>query len=133
MGLVVDVGSCTECKRCMIACSLVRSGSVRLGSSRIEIQPDWPELPEIRVCRFEDCEGHPCVGSCPASAIGESDGLILIDAEGCIGCGACEAVCPYDAIRIQEEKALKCDLCGGDPACVVECVTGALRDGEVAE
>jgi len=132
MGFVVDIERCTECKRCAIACSLAKSAAVRMRSSRIDIHPHWPEVPEIRVCRFEDCAGHPCIESCSVAAIRELDGVVLIDAETCIGCGACEAVCPYQAIRIEDEKALKCDLCGGDPACVAECVTGALRDREVA-
>ena len=127
MGFVIDVGRCTECKRCMIACSLVKSGVVRMRSSRIDIRPNWPEVPEIRVCRFENCAGHPCIGACPVSAITEPDGVVLIDADTCIGCGACEAVCPYGAIRIEDGKALKCDLCGGEPACAAECVTGAIR------
>lgn len=127
MGFVVDVEKCTECKRCMIACSLAKSGVVRMRSSRIDVRPNWPEVPEIRVCRFEDCEGHPCVESCPVAAISDADGVVRIDGDACIGCEACAAVCPYHAIQIEDGKALKCDLCGGDPACLNECVTGAIR------
>jgi anaerobic carbon-monoxide dehydrogenase iron sulfur subunit len=133
MRFAIDFGQCTECRRCMIACSLTKTGGVRMGSSRIDIQSDWPEVPEIRVCRFEDCAGHPCIASCPVSAISESEGSVLIDAETCIGCGSCVAVCPFHAIRIERGIAFKCDFCGGDPECVKECVTGALRNGEVAE
>jgi anaerobic carbon-monoxide dehydrogenase iron sulfur subunit len=127
------VAKCTECRRCMIACSLVKSGGVRMQSSRIGVRPNWPEMPEIHVCRFEDCAGHPCIASCPVHAIREEDGVVIIEAAVCIGCGACTSVCPYGAIRIEKGKALKCDLCGGDPACVKECVTGALRVKGVAE
>jgi Fe-S-cluster-containing dehydrogenase component len=133
MRFAIDVEKCTECKRCMIACSLVKSGGVRMGSSRIAVHPDWPNVPEIRVCRFDDCAGHPCVASCPVSAISESDGLVLIDREACIGCESCVTVCPYHAIRMEDGTAFKCDFCGGDPECVKECVTGALQRGEVAE
>jgi Fe-S-cluster-containing dehydrogenase component len=35
-------------------------------------------------------------------------------------------VCPFQAIRIEQGSAYKCDFCGGDPACVPECVTEAL-------
>jgi Fe-S-cluster-containing dehydrogenase component len=133
MGFVIDVEKCTECRRCMIACSLAKSGGVRMQSSRIDIRPNWPDVPEIRVCRFEDCAGHPCIEACPVNAISESDGVVLIDVETCIGCGACVAVCPYQAILTVDGKALKCDLCGGDPACVKECVTGALQTKGVAD
>lgn len=133
MGFVIDVGKCTECKRCVIACSLAKTGVVRMRSSRIEIRPNWPEVPEIRLCRHGDCEGQPCIEACPVGAISNVDGVVLIDGEACIGCGACETVCPYHAIRIEDGKAFKCDLCGGDPACVHECVTGAIEYREVAE
>ena len=133
MGFEIDVASCTECRRCMIACSLAKAGEVRMRSSRIDIGSKWPEVPTIRVCRFEDCRGHPCIETCPVEAIHESAGVILIDADACIGCGACVTVCPYEAIRVEEGKAFKCDLCGGDPACVKECVTGAIRTKGVAD
>jgi len=127
VGFDIDLSRCTECKRCAIACSLAKTGAVSLQASRIDIKPNWPEVPEIRVCRFEDCVDQPCISSCPVSAISREDGLVLIDAETCIGCGACETVCPYGAIKIRESKAQKCDFCGGDPACVKECVTDAIQ------
>ena len=102
-------------------------------SSRIDIRPNWPEVPEIRVCRFEDCAGHPCIKACPVSAISDSGGVVLIDAEACIGCGACETACPYNAIKLEDGKAFKCDLCDGAPKCVEECVTGAIQYKGVAE
>jgi len=127
IGFDIDLEKCTECRRCAIACSLAKTGTVSLLASRIDVRPNWPEVPEIRVCRFDDCADQPCIGVCPVSAISVDDGLVLIAAETCIGCGACESVCPFGAIRIRDEKAVKCDFCGGSPACVVECVTGAIE------
>ena len=127
VGFEIDLGQCTECRRCAIACSLAKTEAVSSEASRIDVRPDWPEVPEIRVCRFTDCADHPCIGACPVSAISEASGLVLIDLETCIGCGACESVCPYHAIRMRDGKAQKCDFCGGDPACVKECVTGAIQ------
>jgi Fe-S-cluster-containing dehydrogenase component len=127
MGLAIDIERCTECRRCMIACSLAKSGDVRMRSSRIDIRPNWPDAPEIRVCRFEDCAGQPCLEACPVGAIRVERGVVLIDAERCTGCGACESVCPYRAISLEDGTARKCDLCGGEPACVGECVTEALQ------
>ena len=45
-----------------------------------------------------------------------------------IGCRACVAACPFGAIRYwpEDNKILKCDLCGGDPACVRYCATKIL-------
>lgn len=130
LGFHIDAQSCTECERCLAACSLVKLGQVRLGSARIRIERQWPEVPGIRVCRFDDCQGQPCIGVCPVAAISRTgEGIVLIDREACTGCRACVAECPFQAIWMDgEERAYKCDFCGGSPACVPECVTAALTE-----
>jgi Fe-S-cluster-containing dehydrogenase component len=125
-GFTFDFQKCTECNRCMGACSIEKTGRIQLRESRIVIGRRWPELPEIRVCRFDDCDGHPCIPACPVEAISNQDGLILIDAETCTGCEACVSECPYDAIAMMGDVAVKCDFCGGDPACDKACVTAAI-------
>jgi Fe-S-cluster-containing dehydrogenase component len=56
---------------------------------------------------------------------------VLIDREACTGCGACLEACPFQAIRLDaDERAFKCDFCGGRPVCVPECATFALRVGD---
>jgi len=110
----------------MLSCSLAKTGAVRMADSRIDILRSWPELPQIRVCRFDDCDGHPCIAACPVEAISEKDGLVLIDRDACTGCEACVDACPYHAIRMNGETAAKCDFCGGDPECVKACVTVAI-------
>ena len=117
---------CTECRRCMLACSVVKTGLVRQADSRIDIVTNWPELPNIKVCRFDDCDGHPCVTACPVDAITENGGLVLIDRDTCTGCELCVDACPFHAIRMNGVVALKCDFCAGDPECVKSCTRGAL-------
>lgn len=39
-----------------------------------------------------------CEGVCPVEAISEADGKYVIDGGTCIDCGACEGVCPVEAI-----------------------------------
>jgi Fe-S-cluster-containing dehydrogenase component len=117
---------CTECERCVSACSIVKAGVVQRSQSRISIGRGWPEVPAIRVCRFDDCAGHPCIGACPVEAISRDDGLVLIDKDTCTGCGECVEACPWDAIAMRADLAVKCDFCGGDPACVKACVTVAI-------
>ena len=121
-----DFEKCTECKRCMSACSIVKTGVVQMQQSRIVIDRRWPELPDIRVCRFDDCEGHPCIAACPVEAITDQAGVVLIDPEICTGCGACVEECPFDAIGMIDDVAVKCDFCGGRPECVTACVTVAI-------
>ena len=126
---VFDFEKCTECRRCMTACAVIKTGVVRMADSRIDILRRWPELPEIRVCRFDDCDGHPCIASCPVEAISEAGGIVAIDREACTGCEVCVDACPYHAIRMNGDTAMKCDFCGGDPECVKACVTAAIAKG----
>jgi Fe-S-cluster-containing hydrogenase component 2 len=42
---------------------------------------------------------HACQGVCPMMAIGEGEGgKCKIDPEKCVNCGTCAAVCPMSAI-----------------------------------
>jgi len=67
------------------------------------------------------------------------DGIVDFDKSICIGCKACMAACPYDAIFINPEdhSAEKCNFCahridvGLEPACVVVCPTEALLVGDM--
>jgi formate-dependent nitrite reductase membrane component NrfD len=57
----------------------------------------------------------------------------------CIGCKACIAACPYDAIFINpdDNSAEKCNMCshridaGLEPACVTVCPTNAILVGDL--
>jgi formate-dependent nitrite reductase membrane component NrfD/ferredoxin len=67
------------------------------------------------------------------------DGIVDFDKSICIGCKACIAACPYDAIFINPEDhaAEKCNFCahrldlGLEPACVVVCPTEAILVGDL--
>jgi formate-dependent nitrite reductase membrane component NrfD/ferredoxin len=67
------------------------------------------------------------------------DGIVDFDKAICIGCKACIAACPYDAIFINPEDhaAEKCNFCahrleiGLEPACVVVCPTEAILIGNL--
>jgi len=67
------------------------------------------------------------------------DGIVDFDKSICIGCKACMAACPYDAIFINPEdhSAEKCNFCahridvGLEPACVVVCPTQAILIGDM--
>jgi formate-dependent nitrite reductase membrane component NrfD/ferredoxin len=67
------------------------------------------------------------------------DGIVDFDKSICIGCKACIAACPYDAIFINPEDhaAEKCNFCaqrldiGLEPACVVVCPTEAILVGNL--
>lgn len=134
MRFIVDTEKCTECGRCTTVCSLTKVGRIQPLSARIRITRRWPETPLVAVCRFEDCPGNPCIESCPFDAIKIIDNKVQIIEDECRGCGECLVVCSFNAIKMNDDfaKAFKCDLCGGAPACVSECVTGALVWAEEA-
>lgn len=70
-----------------------------------------------------------------------ADGIVDFDKSICIGCKACMAACPYDAIFINPEdhSAEKCNFCahridqGLEPACVVVCPTEAILVGDMRD
>lgn len=53
------------------------------------------------VCRDE--KAAECVEVCPVDCIREGDDQYYIDPSVCIDCGACESVCPVEAIYYEED------------------------------
>ena len=49
-------------------------------------------------CRFTDC-----VEVCPVDCFWGDDKMLYIDPDVCIDCGACEPVCPVEAIYPEED------------------------------
>lgn len=130
--LLVDWSKCTGCGSCTDVCSARSTGAYSEGAARIRIMRNEPWAVFVpRLCLH--CEDHPCVGSCPVGAIEFEVRHLLasIDEEKCTGCQSCVAVCPHGGVSMFGSKALMCDLCGGDPACVKVCYPGALQWAEV--
>ncbi|WKB34633.1 ferredoxin family protein [Terrilactibacillus sp. S3-3] len=44
-----------------------------------------------------------CAETCPVDCISEGEEMYFIDPDVCIDCGACEAVCPVEAIYPEDE------------------------------
>ena len=63
-----------------------------------------------------------------AAALAKNDASGVIDWDGtkCVNCLLCTAGCAYGGIVYNERagSVVKCDLCGGDPACATACPTG---------
>ncbi len=45
-----------------------------------------------------------------------------------MGCKVCTIACPFGTVNYNQSsgKVIKCDLCGGDPACARACPTQAI-------
>lgn len=138
---VIDQTRCIGCHACTTACK--SENEVPLSVTRTYVKSvDVGTFPQARrafqVTRCNQCADAPCVAACPTSAMyTREDGIVDFDKSVCIGCKACMAACPYDAIFINPEdhSAEKCNFCahrieaGLEPACVVVCPTQAILVG----
>ena len=50
-----------------------------------------------------DVLDRTCTKECPVDCIYEGDRMLYINPDECIDCGACEPVCPSEAIHYEEE------------------------------
>ena len=142
-GKVIDNRRCIGCHACTTACKMEHL--VPLGVTRTYVkQVDVGTYPNVRrhfqVTRCNQCDHPPCVTICPVTAMfRRKDGIVDFDRERCIGCKACIAACPYDAIFISPEthSAEKCNFCahridqGLEPACVIVCPERAIVIGDL--
>jgi len=140
---VVDQTRCIGCHACSTACK--SENQVPLGVHRTYVKyVDVGRFPQARrafqVTRCNQCAEPPCVFACPTAAMHQRpDGIVDFDKSICIGCKACIAACPYDAIFInpEDQSAEKCNFCaqrldvGLEPACVVVCPTEAIVVGDL--
>lgn len=142
-GKVIDNRKCIGCHACSVACK--QEHDVPLGVNRTYVkQVEVGRYPNVRrhfqVTRCNQCADAPCVEICPTTAMFQRpDGIVDFDRSRCIGCQACMAACPYDAIYIDpvSHSAEKCNFCtnridrGLQPACVTVCPTQAIFVGNL--
>jgi anaerobic carbon-monoxide dehydrogenase iron sulfur subunit len=126
---VVVPNNCTGCRTCELSCSMVKGHNGNLGESRIHIQKVGDEKYMQLNCL--QCVTAACVMVCESGALVRNDdtGAIEVIKGRCIGCGLCEAACPFGHMKFDKLANVphKCDLCGGDPACVKFCPHKALE------
>ncbi len=130
MARIVFTGKdCTGCTICSLACAYAHDHEFNPAYGRIWVVKRQPATDYPVVCM--QCAKPPCLNACRVGAITKrEDGLVVVDAARCIGCGACVEACPFGAINLHPIKhvAIKCDLCGGrEPQCVKFCPTKVLK------
>jgi Fe-S-cluster-containing hydrogenase component 2 len=118
--------NCTGCRFCEMACTIYHDGTINHADARLQVHRRGVKLDFPSVCTHcVSCGDECCVKHCPVDAIKHENGLVRVDEELCTACGTCVEVCPFGVMRM-EEKAFKCDLCGGHPTCVKFCPTKAI-------
>ena len=143
--IVLDTRKCIDCKACVVACKA--ENGVPIGNFRnwinSETRGDYPRLfASFEPEQCHHCERPSCVRVCPTGAsYRRSDGLVLVEADDCIGCGYCIIACPYNARFFNREKRVvdKCTMCahrvdkGKLPACVETCPTKVRVFGDLED
>jgi carbon-monoxide dehydrogenase iron sulfur subunit len=128
--LIVTPSRCIGCRSCELACAFVHAKT-----------PSQPALPRVRTYTFAEdmnmvilclqCEEAACQKVCPTDALvrSEQTGAIEVIQDRCIRCLACTLACPFGNIYldVQVNEVVKCDVCKGNPACVLFCPSMALE------
>jgi Fe-S-cluster-containing dehydrogenase component len=164
LGLVIDLDTCVGCHACAVACKEWNDGSKVAGPlpdyDAHGAQPSGVWFNRIRHYEVGEypasktlnvplscmhCEDAACVTVCPTGAsYKRSDGIVLVDADKCMGCNYCSWACPYGARELDENAGTmkKCTLCVDrihnqalpeaerQPACVLSCPTHARAFGD---
>ncbi len=156
---LIDISRCIGCKACQAACMEWNDlrDDIGLQEGTYANPPDLTDQ-TWTVMRFHEkelppkglswlivkdgclhCSDPGCLRACPApgAVVQYSNGIVDFNQDACIGCGYCQAGCPFDIPRFgrKDGKAYKCTLCsdrvavGLEPACIKTCPTQCLSFG----
>lgn len=134
-----DMSKCVGCKCCEVACAEQNNNPPEISWRRVgEVEggvfPFTQRLHLSMGCNH--CVDPSCMSGCPTDAYTKdaATGIVLHDADVCIGCEYCIWNCPYSVPAFNPERGVvgKCDMCrgrladGDKPACVDACPSEAL-------
>ena len=134
-----DMTKCIGCKCCVVACNEQNGNPAAI---------NWRRVGEIEGGYFPNTQRHylsmgcnhcvepSCMNGCPVEAYHKDalTGVVVHDANACIGCQYCTWNCSYGVPQYNPERGVvgKCDMChnrladGMAPACVNACPEGAI-------
>ncbi len=145
LAMSIDLELCVGCQACVSACK--EQWDSGPGATR-----DWVRTIEsgqrgkdLAVTFYPglcmQCQAHPCTTECPTGAtyVDARTGIVMVNADVCIGCGNCVSSCPYGARHVDPLKKVveKCNLCapfvarGELPACVQTCPAECRAFGDL--
>jgi Fe-S-cluster-containing hydrogenase component 2 len=124
---------CTGCMQCELACSWVQTGTFQPSRSVIRVNVFDVEASYAPFTCVQ-CDEAWCMNACPVNAIAidSTTGAKVVLGDVCVGCHLCTIACPFGTVFTlpKTDKAAKCNLCGGKPACATACPTGAIEWGD---
>jgi len=130
----VELDRCIACFSCERACQFHQAEQDSGWQPNIFVHVDM-ERRRIHAGTCLQCETALCMEVCPTKAITRDleTNAVVVDKENCLGCGMCVAACPFGYMNLDDShrRAIKCDLCGGDPKCVQMCMAKALHFGSI--
>ena len=167
LGLVIDLDTCVGCHACAVNCKEWNTSGYSAPLTDFNAYQDHPDGvwlnrvhtyeagtgTESRTVHFPrsclHCEEPACVTVCPTGASYKraEDGIVLVNADICIGCKLCSWACPYGAREFDEDQGVmrKCTLCIDRiyntnipeqervPACVAACPAKARHFGDLGD
>ena len=153
LGFYVDTAKCTGCKTCQLSCKDENNLKVGVNWRRVYEYGggNWIQNQDgtynqdvfayYTSISCNHCAKPACAKACPTGAMHkrDQDGLVVVNADVCVGCRYCEMACPYGAPQFDAEKKVmtKCDGCfdreGKQPICVESCPLRALDFGPIEE
>jgi Fe-S-cluster-containing hydrogenase component 2 len=135
--LMLSPEKCTSCRTCELACSFRHEQEFNPIRARVSVLSYEKAGISIPIMCLQ-CDNAACAKVCPVNAITRDDvtGAMLVNQMRCIKCKMCINACPFGSTGYDDinRSIIKCDLCGGEPACAKSCPSGAItyREGNTA-
>ena len=123
MALKFNDATCSGCKACQLACTLINFKEINPSKARFNVFGRFPDPGKYHVDVCNQC--GECALVCPTEAIQKFDGTYLIDKEKCISCLECVEACPSNVMKVNAEDN-KVDKCNDCRQCVEICPRNAL-------